>query len=94
MKFAVMKFALGENSLYMYFVLPVQFSNYIFYFGSLCTLIKVDEEKVIFKEEQKNILQVMLYDDKRKSLFISKGQLISECAYWCLPIDQKPTKNS
>ena len=35
---------------------------------------KVDEEKVIFKEEQKNILQVMLYDDKRKSLFISKGK--------------------
>ncbi len=33
---------------------------------------KVDEEKVIFKEEQKDILQVMLYDDKRKSLFVSK----------------------
>ena len=63
----------------MYFVLPVQFFNYIFYFGSLCALIKVDEEKVIFKEEQKNILQVMLYDDKRKSLFISKGQLVSKC---------------
>ena len=33
---------------------------------------KVNEEKVIFKEEQKNILQIMLYDDKRKSLFVSK----------------------
>ena len=33
---------------------------------------KVDEEKVIFKEEQKDVLQLMLYDGKRKSLFISK----------------------
>ena len=33
---------------------------------------KVNDEQVIFKEEQKNILQIMLYDDKRKSLFVSK----------------------
>ena len=49
----------------------------------------MDEEKVIFKEEQKNILQVMLYDDKRKSLFISKGQLISKCPFGVF----KSTKN-
>ena len=35
---------------------------------------KVNEEKVTFKEEQKNILQVMLYDDKKKSLFVSKAK--------------------
>ena len=35
---------------------------------------KVNEEKVTFKEEQKNILQVMLYDNKRKSLFISRAK--------------------
>ena len=34
---------------------------------------KVKEEKVTFKEEQKNILQVMLYDSKRKSIFVSKA---------------------
>ena len=33
----------------------------------------VKEEKVTFKEEQKNILQVMLYDSKRKSIFVSKA---------------------
>ena len=33
---------------------------------------KVDAEAVIFKEEQKDILQVMLYDDKRKSMILSK----------------------
>ena len=35
---------------------------------------KVNEEKVTFKEEQKNILQVMLYDNKRKSLFVSRAK--------------------
>ena len=34
---------------------------------------KVDEEKVIFKEEQKNILQLMLYENKEKSMFVSKA---------------------
>lgn len=33
---------------------------------------KVKEERVHFKEEQRDILQLMLYDDKRKSLFVSK----------------------
>ena len=33
---------------------------------------KVKEETVIFKEEQKDILQIMLYDDKRKTMIISK----------------------
>ena len=33
---------------------------------------KVEAESVIFKEEQRDILQVMLYDDKRKSMILSK----------------------
>ena len=33
---------------------------------------KVNEEAVIFKEEQKDALQLMLYNNRKKSLFISK----------------------
>ena len=35
---------------------------------------KVKEEKVVFKEEQKNVLQIILYSETNKCLCVSKGR--------------------
>ena len=43
----------------------------------------VKKEKVIFKEEQKNVLQAFLYDEKRKSLFISKTGVVGDMHAVC-----------
>ena len=36
--------------------------------------IDKESQKVIFKEEQRNVLQIILYDEKKKGLFASKGK--------------------
>ena len=43
----------------------------------------VKEEKVIFKEEQKNVLQIILFDEKRKCLFISKSGTVGDMKAIC-----------
>ena len=40
--------------------------------------IDKESQKVIFKEEQRNVLQIILYDDKKKGLFASKGEFFSK----------------
>ena len=45
---------------------------------------KVEEEKVVFKEEQKNILQVILYADKKKSMYVSKVGSVGETKALCI----------
>ena len=45
---------------------------------------KVEEEKVVFKEEQKNILQVILYADKKKSMYVSKAGSVGENKALCI----------
>ena len=44
----------------------------------------VKEEAVVYKEEQKNILQIILYDEKRKSVFISKEVIEGEQTGLCI----------
>ena len=52
-------------------------SGYVIYWN-------VKEEKVIYKEEQKNILQVILYCDKTKCLFINKIKGLGESQAICI----------
>ena len=51
-------------------------SGYVIYWN-------VKEETVIFKEEQKNVLQIVLYDEKRKCLFVSKSGTVGDMKAVC-----------
>ena len=52
-------------------------SGYVMYW-------KVEREKVVFKEQQKDILQIIHYDDKRKCLFISKMGPVGDMKALCI----------
>ena len=61
-------------------------SGYVIYWD-------VEEETVVFKEEQKNVLQLLLYDDYKRSLFVSKtvsaGEIKALCVVRNVPEGEK-----